>query len=166
MAGYKKVRVNVSETQVKKAMSGKSVRLTAGQIGSGETFLMLHPANAKIVEKAALKNTGCVINLSHGELLETASQMDGSGFWSSVWNGLKSGWNALKKSGILSAAADTGAQMLGAYTGQPAAVSAGRKLLKDTTGIGANSNISKRSIGRMNKTQRHAALQGRGLYLS
>lgn len=164
---YRKVRINITESQIKKAVSGKPIRLTASQIGSGEHFLMLHPANAKIVEKAALKNTGCNIHLSEGELLESASAMDGSGFWSSVWKGLKSGWNALKKSGILSAAADTGAQMLGAYTGQPMAVNAGRKLLKDTTGIGVQSDISKRSVaGRMNKSKRSELLKGKGLYLS
>lgn len=162
---YKKLRLDITEPQVRKALSGKTVRLRADQIGKGDTFVCLHPANAKIIEKAALKNTGAVVSLSEGELLETASQMDGSGFWSSIWNGLKSGWNALKKSGVLSAAADTGAQMLGAYTGQPAAVSAGRKLLKDTTGIGATSNITKRSV-RMSKTERRDTLVGKGLYLS
>jgi hypothetical protein len=67
---YKRIKIDITEAQARKALAGKPVRLTASQIGKGHA-LSLHPANAKIVERAALKGSGCNIHLSHGELADT-----------------------------------------------------------------------------------------------
>ena len=152
---YKRIKIDITEAQARKALAGKPVRLTANQIGKGHA-VSLHPANAKIVERAALKGSGCNIHLSHGELADTCGQMNGSGFWGDIWGGIKKVWKVLKDSGAASTLADMGANALGAYTGQPAITGAARSLLKTTTGVGV----------RRTKAQREELLKGRGLYLS
>lgn len=156
MSTYKALKIDLTEKQAMQAMHGKAVRIAANQINKGSTFVSLHPENAKKVEKAFLAKKGVTLKLTHGELLETAARMDGSGFWGGLWNALKSGWNALKKSGVLTAAADAAVVPLTSLTGQPALVNAGRQLLKQTTGVGV----------RMNKKDKYAQLVGAGIYLS
>lgn len=155
---YKRVRIDLTEAQAFKALSGKKIRITAGQIGTGSSTVSLHPENAKIVERAALKKRGCLIYLSPGELADTAGQMQGGGFWGSLWSGIKKAWPTVLKP-MLSAALDAGTAPLGAMVGQPALVSAARGALKKATGVGARK-------GRMTKAERMAGLQGAGLYLS
>jgi len=153
---YSRIKIQLTEGQAKKAMAGKPIRVSASQIGNGSDYVSLHPANVKIVEKAAMKGSGCVIHLSHGELADTADSMQGAGFWGDILKGIKKGWNVLRDSGVLSAAADAAVAPLAAYTGQPAIVAGARKLLKKTTGVGV----------RMTKAQKTAKLKGMGLYLS
>lgn len=155
---YKRIKIDLTEAQAKKALHGKSIRLSATQIGKGDA-VSLHPANAKIVERAALKNKGCNIMFSHGELADTAKHMNGSGFWNNIWSGLKKGWSVLKDSGVLSAAADAAVAPLSAYSGQPSLINSGRALLKKTTGIGMPKK-------RRTKAERKELLVARGLYLS
>jgi len=152
---YHRIKIDITEAQARKALAGKPIRLSANQIGKGAA-LSLHPANAKIVERASLKGSGCNIHLTHGELADTCGHMSGSGFWGDVWSGLKKVWGVLKDSGAASTIADMGAQALGTITGQPGLVQAGRTLLKQTTGVGM----------RRTKAQRQALLVGNGLYLS
>lgn len=154
---YKRIKVNITEAQAKKALAGKPIRIAPSQIGQGNQFISFHPANAKIIEKAAMRGAGCNIHMTCGELADTAHNMNGAGFWSSLWGGIKKGFNWLKDSGVLSAAADAAVAPLAAVTGQPGLVTAGRKLLKDTTGVG---------IKKMTKIQRREVLRGKGLYLS
>jgi hypothetical protein len=156
---YKAIKVDITEKQANQALHGKSVRFSAAQIGRGNTFLRLHPANAKAVEKAALKKTGVTLHLSPGELAETAMQMGGAGFWSNIWKGIKSVWKVLKDSGAASALADAAVAPLSAVTGQPALVGAARAALKNTTGVGIPRS-------RMSKADKYAALKGAGIYLS
>lgn len=153
---YSRIKIQLTEAQAKKALSGKPIRVTASQIGKGSEYVSLHPANAKIVEKAAMKGSGCNIHLSEGELADTADSMNGAGFWGDVFKKIKQGWNVLKNSGILTAAADAAVAPLAAYTGQPALVAGTRNLLKKTTGVGV----------RMTKAQKAEKLKGMGLYLS
>lgn len=153
---YKRIKIDITEAQARKALAGKPVRLSASQIGKGHA-LSLHPANAKIVEKAALKGTGCNLHLSHGELADTCGQMNGSGFWSDIWGGIKKVWGVLKDSGAASTLADMGANALSGIAPEYApAITAGRRLLKSTTGVGV----------RRTKAQRQEVLRGKGLYLS
>lgn len=154
---YSRIKIQLTEAQARKALAGKPIRINNSQIGNGTEYVSLHPANAKIIEKAAMKGSGCNIHLSHGELADTAESMQGSGFWGNVFKGLKKTWKVLKDSGILSAAADAAVAPLAAYSGQPALVSGARQLLKKTTGVG---------VKRMTKTQRNEKLKGMGLYLS
>jgi len=156
---YARIKVDLTHEQAKKALAGKSIRLTNDQLGKGPTILSVHPQNLKIIEKAALKGTGCNINLSHGELADTCSNMQGSGFFGDVWNGLKKVWGVLKDSGAASTLADMGANALsGIAPSFSPAIQAGRQLLKTTTGVG----IKKR----MTKSDRKSLLMGKGLYLS
>lgn len=154
---YRRIKVNITEAQAKKALAGKPIRIAPSQIGQGTQFVSFHPANAKIIEKAAMKGAGCNIHMTCGELADTAHNMNGSGFWGSLLSGIKKGFKWLKDSGALSAAADAAVVPLSAYTGQPGVVAGARKLLKDTTGVG---------IKKMTKTQRREVLKGKGLYLS
>lgn len=154
---YSRLKINLTEQQAKKALRGKPIRIRANQIGAGSDYVSLHPTNAKVVEKAAMKGSGCNLHLSEGELADTADSMNGAGFWGDVWKGIKSGWKVLKDSGVLTAAADAAVAPLATFTGQPDLVRTGRKLLKDTTGVG---------MGRMTKAQKMAKLKGMGLYLS
>lgn len=153
---YKRIKIDITEAQARKALAGKPFRLSASQIGKGHA-LSLHPANAKIVEKAALKGTGCNLHLSHGELADTCGQMNGSGFWGDIWSGIKKVWGVIKDSGAASTLADMGANALSGIAPEYApAITAGRRLLKSTTGVGV----------RRTKAQRQEVLRGKGLYLS
>ena len=153
---YKRIKIDITEAQARKALAGKPVRLTANQIGKGHA-VSLHPANAKIVERAALKGSGCNIHLSHGELADTCQQMDGSGFWGDLWGGIKKVWKVLKDTGAASKLVDMGSTALSGFAPEFApAISAGRNLLRSTTGVGI----------RRTKAQRQELLRGKGLYLS
>ena len=163
---YKALKIDLTEKQVMMALKGKSFRVKPSQINTGNTYVSLHPANAKKVENAFMKKKGFTLTLSHGELFDTASRMNGSGFWGNVWNAVKKGWNALKNSGVLSAAADAAVAPLSSYTGQPALVTGARKLLKSTTGIGIVEQKQEAVRKRMTKADKYEALRGAGIYLS
>lgn len=160
------MKINLSEAQVMAALKGKRIKVAPSQINTGNTFISLHPVNAKLVEKAFLHKKGFLLTLSHGELADTAQRMSGSGsFWKNVWGVLKKGWNVLKDSGLLTTAADAAVAPLAAYTGQPALVAGARKLLKDTTGVGVDQQMEA-SRKRMIKADRFAQMKASGIYLS
>ena len=162
---YKRIRVNITEKQVLQALKGKTVRILPSQINTGDQFISVHPMNAKKIENAFLKKKGCTIMLTHGELAESAQQMQGKGFWSNVWNAVKKGWKVLKDTGLLTAAADAAVAPLAAYTGSPQGVATGRALLKQTTGIGVAQQVEA-ARKRMTKQDKYDALRGAGIYLS
>lgn len=173
MSTYKALKINLSEKQVMDALKGKRIRVLPSQINTGNTFISLHPANAKKVEDAFMKKKGFLLTLSHGELADTAQRMSGSGFWGGVWKALKGGWKVLKDTGALSALADMAVAPVSAFTGQPALVSGARKILKDTTGIGIMNSgrdpitqQQEASRKRLTKKDRFEALRGAGIYLS
>ncbi|KAI9995029.1 hypothetical protein PInf_011931 [Phytophthora infestans] len=115
---YQHLAIDLNESQAHKACKGRGIRLTPGQFGKGR--LSVHPENKKKLERSVVKKKGCTLNLTPGELAETvwhhvqSRGMEKSGFWGKIWKGLKSGWNVLKDSGVLTAAADQGAKALGA----------------------------------------------------
>lgn len=160
---YQALKIDLSEKQVMDALKGKRIKVRPSQINTGNQYISLHPANAKKVENAFLKKKGFLLTLSHGELAETAQRMSGSGFWGNVWNALKKGWNVLKDSGVLTAAADAAVAPLATLTGQPALVAGARKLLKSTTGVGVQGSGIK---ARMTKADRYAQMKAAGIYLS
>jgi hypothetical protein len=83
--------------------------------------------------------------------------MNGSGFWGDLWGGIKKVWGVLKDTGAASKLVDMGSTALSGFAPEFApAISAGRKLLKSTTGVGV----------RRTKAQRQELLRGKGLYLS
>jgi len=143
---YKQVKIDINKKQLEAACRGKPVRFTKSQIGSGSHYLSLHPANVKVVEKAALKGSGCVLHLAPGELMTTAHQMKGSGFFDSVWSFLKT--NATPLLDVVRNVAEP-------FVGKDIADS-GRDLVRTITGKGVKKS----------KADRKAMLQGKGLYLS
>lgn len=168
---YKRVKVNITEQQLNKAIAGKPVKFSHSQFGNGNSYLSLHPANVKQVEKSVMKGCGCVITISPGELLATAEDMQGKGFFSNIWKGLKSGYNWVKKNvidsdiyqhalkplvkqGINAAVQGANAFVPGASVAlQPIADTIG----KETGAFG---------MKRMTKAQKKQVLAGKGLYLS
>lgn len=157
---YKYLIIDITESQLKAAIAGKRFKVLNSQLGKGTKEIALHPEQAKRVEKAALKNSAVMLQMSDGELAETYSRMmtKGSGWLGNIWKGLKKVWGVLKDSGAASTLLDMAVAPVAAYTGQPALVGAVRKGVKDLTGVGAKPRITKQA--------RVSALVGRGLYLS
>lgn len=167
---YKQIKINITHDQLRKALNGKPVSFKKEQLGVGNHYLSLHPTNVKVVEKAAMKGTGCVLHLAPGELLATHEDMKGEGIFGDIWKGLKSGYNWTKKNvidtdfyqknirPIARQAVDTGISALASYAPQaiPLATLARDKLSKETGAFGL----------RKSKTQKKALLQAKGLYLS
>jgi hypothetical protein len=86
---YKEFKVDLTNAQGIKVLHGKTVRLTPGQLNKGHPHYF-HPEK-KLVSTYE-KGKGCVLSMSHGEVLRThQSGLTGSGFWGSLWNGIKSG---------------------------------------------------------------------------
>jgi len=152
---YRAVKINLTKAQAEKALAGKPILIRANQIGSGDTYVSLHPRNVKTVEKAALKGKGCNLHISHGELADTCQRMQGSGFWGDVWGGLKSVWGVLKKTGAATQLLDMATPLAAGFVG-PAGAAAGRSLIKGITGAGIKET----------KAQKMERLRGMGLYLS
>lgn len=169
---YKQIKIDITKGQLDKAIKGKSISIKKDQIGRGDKFLSLHPANVKIVEKAAVKDTGCVLSLSPGELLATAENMKGSGIFGDIFKGLKSGYNWTKSNVIetpfyqkgikpvVRDFVDRGQALATAIVPQagPALQMGKDYLSKETGAFGVKS--------RRTKAQKKSILQGRGLYLS
>jgi len=169
---YKQVKINITKAQLDKALKGKPVQFSANQIGSGSSYLSLHPANIKIVEKSAMRGTGCILNLSEGELMSTAEDMNGEGIFGDIFKGLKSGYTWVKKNivdsdfyqknlrPIAKQAVEMGKNAAKAYLNNPITnnlIDAASNELSKTTG----------AFGvRMTKAQRKQKLIGAGLYLS
>ena len=167
---YKQIKINITKDQLHKALNGKSVSFKKDQLGVGNHYLSLHPANVKVVERAAMKGTGCILHLSPGELLATHEDMGGEGIFGDIWKGLKSGYSWAKKNvidtdvyqqnikPIVRGLVDQGVAMASAYNpnaGKFAAL-ARDKIGKETGAFGV----------RKSKTQKKALLQAKGLYLS
>ena len=167
---YKQIKINITKDQLHKALNGKSVSFKKDQLGVGNHYLSLHPTNVKVVERAAMKGTGCILHLSSGELLSTAEDMKGEGIFGDIFKGPKSGYKWAKKNvidtdvyqqnikPIVRGLVDQGVAMASAYNpnaGKFAAL-ARDKIGKETGAFGV----------RRTKAQKKALLQGKGLYLS
>lgn len=168
---YKQIKINITRPQLQKALNGKPVQFNASQIGSGSTYLSLHPANVKLVEKAAMKGSGCVINLSPGELLATHEDMNGEGIFGDIWKGLKSAYKWTKKNVIDTDIYQKGLKPLvrGAVNTGATAIKGFAPELGTAIDMGVN-EIGKQTgafgVPKRTKTQKKAMLQARGLYLS
>lgn len=152
---YHSVKLNVSKDQQKKALRGAKIRLTPSSIGQGQ-LVFLHPLNYKKVVNA---KGGINLELSPGEIMHTASHhglvgpisgdLSGSGIFDTIWEGLKSAGKWLKDSGVGSVLADVAQTVATPFVG-PEVASAGRQLLKSSTGVGLKSKKK---------------MSGKGLYL-
>lgn len=132
---YKEFKLDLSHAQATKVLHGKSVRLTAAQLGKGHAHYF-HPENHKKLVRAYENHKGTTLHMSHGEVLRThQSGLSGSGFWGDVWNGIKSGVGKLGSflkdnwRPILSGVMDVGANII------PEAGPL-RGLVKDVSGLG------------------------------
>ncbi|GMF48569.1 unnamed protein product [Phytophthora fragariaefolia] len=86
---YKEFAVDLSHAQAVKVLHGKPVRLSHSQLNKGHTHYF-HPENYKKLVKAYEAGKGTTLHMSHGEVLRThQSGLSGSGFWGSLWNGIK-----------------------------------------------------------------------------
>lgn len=144
---YKSVKLNLSKNQLNKVRLGKPIRLTAAQIGSGHD-VYLHPVQWTQVNKAHKKNKGCTLHISPGEILTTEEM--GSGLFSSIWKGVKSGykwarqnWEHIKPLASRAADAAAAAAASSGYVDPKTAISA-RQLLRETTGVGLKTKPGKR----------------------
>lgn len=156
MFQYVPARINFTQTQLAKIAKGQPVRLTHAQIGAGDKVVLLHPMQHAMLSKAHHAGKGSMLHLSHGEIGESHhSTLEGTGFWSDIWGGIKKVWKVLKDSGAASSLADMGATALSGVAPEFApAIAAGRQVLKSTTGVG----IGGKAKGRRRTT-------GNGLYL-
>lgn len=170
---YKQLKINITRAQLQKALNGKPIQLSHSQLGEGQSYLSLHPANVKIVEKAAMKGKGCIIHMSPGELMSTAEDMGGEGIFGDIWKGLKSGYKWVKKNVIDSEiyqkalkplvrqAVNAGSQALKGIAPQlaPAIDMGVAEIGKQTGAFGVKR-------GQKSKAQKKQILQAKGLYLS
>lgn len=168
---YKRIKIDITRPQLQKALNGKPVQFNASQIGSGSSYLSLHPANVKIVEKAAMKGSGCVINLSEGELLSSAEDMEGNGIFGDILKGLKSGYKWVKKNIVDTPIYQQGLKPLVRQAVNTAASAAKSFAPQLGTAIDMGVNEIGKQTGafgapKRTKTQKKAMLQARGLYLS
>ena len=141
---YIQVKLRITEKQQKQALKGARIRLDASSLGKGE-IVLLHPLNAR---KVANAKNGVNLELSPGEIVSTASfhkipfertnagDMDGSGFFGDVWDGLKKAGKWLKDTGIASTVVDAITPLIAVKSGNPALVASGRQVLKQATGVG------------------------------
>lgn len=133
---YKAYKLDLSHTQAKKVLGGKSIRLRADQLGTGDEH-MFHPENYKRLVRAKKSNRGLTLAMAHGEVAATYhSGITGSGFWGDVWGGIKKGARFLKDSGILSKLLDAGVPAAAAALGAPQAGLVVRGGIKQLTGVG------------------------------
>jgi hypothetical protein len=158
---YQPVKLNLTQAQQKKAIRGAPIRLNKDAILNGAQIVMLHPLNAKKITKSA---NGINITFSPGEILATASHhgmvpkmdmsnVEGSGFFDTIWSGIKGVGKFLKDSGIGTALADVAQPLVAGVAGENVAKGL-REGLRAATGVGI-----KPKIGRKPK------MQGQGLYL-
>ena len=147
---YQKYKLNISAAKQKKALKGGSIRLTASDIGNGQE-VYLHPENYKKVCRA---KSGCNLSFSQGEMLHNAmknglvraptGELSGEGFFSDVWEGLKTAGKWLKDSGVGSALADVAQTVATPFVG-PEIAKFGRSAFKTVTGVGINKKKSRGS---------------------
>lgn len=155
------VKLQITPKQQAQALKGAKIRLTADAIGKGQ-IVLLHALNAK---KVANAKNGINLELSPGEIMQSAAYhqmippqpegLSGSGIFDSIWTGLKSAGKWLKDSGVGSVLADIGQEVATPFVGADIA-SAGRQILKSTTGVGLKKKAGKGL---------YLGTKGSGLYL-
>lgn len=139
---YKPATVDFTTKQIEQMAKGKPVRLSHSQLGKGNKVILLHPENHNKLSKAYMAGRGCNMHIAEGEVMAThKSNMDGTGFF----DVLKKGFNFLKDSGIGSILADTAQAAATPFVG-PQIADIGRKILKNTTGVGmAKKRVSRKA---------------------
>lgn len=143
---YKPATIDFTTKQIEQMAKGKPVRLSHSQLGKGNKVILLHPENHNKLSKAYIAGRGCNMHIAEGEVMAThKSNMDGTGFFGDLWNGIKKVGSYLKDSGIASTLADTAQAVATPFVGATTA-ELGRKILKGTTGVGmAKKRVSRKA---------------------
>jgi hypothetical protein len=132
---YKEFKVDLTNAQGLKVLHGKAVRLSHSQLNKGHPHYF-HPENYKKLVSAYEKGKGCVILMSHGAVLRThQSGLSGSGFWGSLWKGIKTGATHVGKFLKDNWKPLAGTVMDGIVASQPEAAPV-RGMIKSLTGVG------------------------------
>ena len=153
--GHYHLAVELTPEQAHHSYLGKPIQIHPNQFGKGHIFV--HHENHLKLARAHRAGKGVRIHLGPDELMHTAHHhvthgLDGNGIWGKIWHGIKSGFNWLKKSGVLTQLTDTAAQAASTmYPAAAPAISLARNELKQRAGFGVG---KKRSA------------TGSGLYLS
>ncbi len=147
---YRSMKLDISPAQQKKALKGQKVKITSDMLDKGE-LVYLHPVNFKKITNA---KGNVMIEFSPGEIMHTAmkhgvvkmpanaGELDGAGFLDSVWSGLKQVGTWLKDSGVGTALADAGQELIAPIIGDKGAKLA-RNVVKGVTGVGLKKNKKK-----------------------
>lgn len=136
MSSYEAVEIKLTPDQIRKLVAGAMVRLSPDSLSGSGHVVMAHPMNAKLLRRAKERRTGMKLALSPGELMATKhSNLSGTGWLDSVWNGIKSVGSWLKDSGVGTALADAGQQALTPLIGNTGA-NVARKIVKGVAGVG------------------------------
>ena len=105
---YRKVSLDITPAQLKRAASGQQITLSAAQLkGSGSTF-HVHPANHEKIMKATRAGKGTRVYIAPGAINHDLEHMQGASIWSWIrdkaipW--VKKNWNVIKP--VVSAAGD------------------------------------------------------------
>lgn len=158
---YRSMKLDISPAQQKKALKGQKVKITSDMLDKGQ-LVFLHPVNFKKITNA---KGNVMIEFSPGELMHTAmkhgvvkmpanaGELDGAGFLDSLWDNLKSVGSFLKTSGLGTALADAGQQLITPIIGEKGAQLA-RNVVKGVAGVGLK-----------NKPRKKKPAMGSGLYL-
>ncbi len=133
---YKPATVDFTEKQIHQMVKGQPIRLSHSQIGKGKQVILLHPENHNKLSKAYQSGRGCNLHIADGELAATHhSNMDGTGFFDSVWKFLKN--NATPLLDIVQNVAKP-------IVGEDIA-NAGRDLARSVTGKGIKKRVSRKT---------------------
>lgn len=138
---YKKVNLDITQAQLRKAASGKQIQLTRAQVGGSTHTVHLHPANYEKFMKAQRNGTGVRMHIAKGEIEHDLDQMQGGSVFSwlkgaakSVGKFAKNNWDLIKP--IASKLADAAVPAIATAFGQPGLAIAARSGLKELTGVG------------------------------
>lgn len=152
---YKEAKINLTKSQVTKALKGKPIRVHNTQLNSGSNIILLHPTNYKLVEQSIKKGKGLTLYLAPGEMMATAHKngIEGAGIFDSIWEGVKKVGSFLKDTGLATPLADLAQTVAAPVLGEN--VTKGiREGLRAATGIGA---MPKKKMSKV---------KGKGLYIS
>lgn len=138
---YRKVSLDITPAQLRKAAAGKQITLSASQLRGGSTTFHVHPENALKIAKAKKAGRGTRVWIAPGAINHDLDVMQGGSVWSwlkgaakSVYKFAKDNYDVIKP--VLSRVADAAVPALATAIGQPALAIPARQALKSVSGVG------------------------------
>lgn len=127
---YKKVSLDLTQTQARKAGAGKTINISAAQLKGSGVSLHVHPSSYEKIVKAQKGNKGVRLAFTTGEMKHDLKQ--GGSLWSFLKDKL---WPAIKPA--VSQALDLAVAPISGAVGPYAPfVPAARQAVKSLTGVG------------------------------